>query len=71
MFFVNVRYPDKPYGYTVLAVSLFFLGVIVLIAGALCLVAVPGRYAARSLGSIQLKGKTQQVGRCALSPLAG
>ncbi len=43
VFFVNVRYHDKPYGYTILAVSLFFLGVIALIAGVLCLVAVPLR----------------------------
>jgi adenylate cyclase len=40
VFFVNVRYQDKPYGYTILAVSLFFVGVMVLIAGTLGLVSV-------------------------------
>jgi adenylate cyclase len=43
VFFVNVRYRDKPYGHTILAVSLFFLGVIALIAGGLALVSVPLR----------------------------
>ena len=43
VFFVNVRYQDKPYGYTVLAVSLSFVLVIALIVALLGAVAVPLR----------------------------
>lgn len=41
VFFVNVRYQDKSYGYTILAVSLSYLLIILFIIGVLGVVSVP------------------------------
>ncbi|MGH2574275.1 MAG: adenylate/guanylate cyclase domain-containing protein [Ignavibacteria bacterium] len=41
VFFVNVRYQDKPYGYTIIAVSSFFIFVIVLIAFIIGIIIAP------------------------------
>lgn len=41
VFFINVRYQDKPYGYTVLAVSISFLLIIALIIFLLAWITVP------------------------------
>lgn len=43
VFYINVKYRDKPYGYTILAVLLFFIFVMVIITLTLALVIVPRR----------------------------
>jgi adenylate cyclase len=41
VFYVNEKYADKPYGYTLIAVCLSFLGIIMLIAILLAVIVVP------------------------------
>lgn len=55
VFFINVKYQDKPYGYTILAVSISFILIIVLIAVIISIVSGSGQ-SGRSFMDLLLKG---------------
>lgn len=54
VFFVNVRYQDKPYGYTIIAVSISFILIIALIAVILGIILAPS-LTADSIGDTMLR----------------